>query len=311
MPDFYAHIQFAVDGVHRNNHAVNIEALKLGAIFMDVFLYHKVPANKKETMHAAYLLHEESITTFLTNLTNEVKKHYSKEAYAFLLGVLSHYALDAKVNPYILYHSNNKINQRLAFIKGIDLNLMHENHQTDPQKLLVNAILPDFKKMPYHIETLIEAVMNYTYSITGMGKLSRKSYKSMRFMIKHVMQDRTGFKRRVFKLVDRLSGADQIKLASLTHSNAYQDDDYLNFNLKPWKHPVTGIASSDSVLQLMEEAHMFFTLMHEAVDDYIHQDQAVDFVLVFKNLSLNTGVSLAEDQTMRHFKNKVKNQSNL
>jgi len=310
MPDYYAHIMFALDGCEQLEKNVSIDALKLGALFADFTLYKTMPKDRKRAKHIAYLLHEENTTLFYTHLVNAVKKHYSLDTYAFLLGALSHYSLDVHVNPYIIYHSNNDLNERLAFIKNIDLTLMKDTFNKAPKKITMRDILPSNKRLPYALKTLAEDALYHTYDEASTGKLLSRSYQNMRFLVLNVFQDKTGLKYKVFKNLDRLKKSD-FMLSSLINSKPLDQKDYLNLNQRPWHHPVTKIVSHESVPALFEAAHLFFAEMVEQVDRYLFHDEAIDFDACFKNQSLNTGVSLESDQTVRMTINQVKNESNL
>ncbi len=255
-------------------------------------------------------LHDTNINTLFVTMTNYVKQHYSERLYSFYVGFLLHFALDTNIHPYVYHHvgvydANDKKTFKmrglhLRFERRIDACLIEEDTEKKAHLYRLASALP-LKRVPKEIADMMETVIYETLHISGGGALFAKSYRRMKWVVRHMIKDRTGIKRYLFKFFDRFNKTRDLFFIDFSFRKLpLKGYDYLNRNRKTWYHPVTNHPSHKTVDDCYLDAYQDAVRYVNTVSKYIKEDIVFDFDKLFKNRSFNSGIDADDSRPMQY-----------
>jgi len=308
MADFYMH-KTLVDQFLDQTLAEPFYAI-LGAQGPDYFYY--VLNNKKAAATTiGTALHSSKTKAFLIGLTQKAIDQKTPELLDYVLGFLTHYALDHAIHPYIFHYSGVYRVEEVSTHQWAGLHLQFERkvdiafikHQLDfapHKKKLRKEVLP-LNRLPLTVEKAIDSVVESVYGLHGAGALFQKGYKTMSWVECLLVYDPFKIKRPLLALLSPYKKPRSLYYQDLSHAQKTDDFDYLNLAGKPWKHPVTGELFTHNVLDLFEAAKKRASkLIDAALKSYQTKDSA-PLAAVLTDSSYDTGLLLERSQTMVHF----------
>lgn len=287
------------------------ELCLIGAQGPDYTYYVLNKDQRSAAFHLGNTLHNAHTAQFFEELLQYAVDHQSLEVMSYLCGFLTHYALDVAIHPYIYYHTGiyqaNDENTRhyaglhLQFERKVDLSFMkltanltlHRHH-------LLTRVLP-LKRFPKTIEEALSDVIEKVYDQKKTGELFRLGYQTMRRVYRIFVHDRTTLKQKMLRLFESYKKPKPLYLRDLSHAQNIRDFDYLNLKKTPWKHPVTGAAHHESVLELFDQAALQARIYLKAAQEAYAQQDVRLLTVHLNNASYDSGLPLNLDQTMRHF----------
>jgi|GEM_PF-4691846 len=282
MPDSYLHKRFAFEAVHTFDKTLDFNALKLGAIGPDCYLYLIFHQRQYDAKRLSDLLHDEAhMPTFLTHLINYVKKHYDLELYAYLIGFISHIILDITVNPFIEARTQTE-DERLIMIKQIDSIFLKRDFALPAHKVdIMHEIFP-CRQVPYPVQAMLETVMREAFSQSHAGYIYKKSYTHMRRTFKVIIRDRFKVKTAVYHGIEKLFKPKR-RFSLLTYVNPINLG-VLNDTCDKWQSPKTQIAQYDSVDMLYQMACLKYETIIQDLDSYLYHDVPLNFNDFFETM---------------------------
>lgn len=311
MADFYMHRTllsefFSEIKLHRDYGC-------LGAQGPDYFYYVLNAKDKPRAQQAGNLLHQEKTRLFFHHLLETTIAQQSLALYDYLLGFLTHHALDVAIHPYIFYYTGvyqendpqtvEYAGLHLQFERKVDIAFIKAKFGFKPhRKRLSKAILP-FRSMPRLISEAIDQVIEKTYDLKATGDLFEKGLATMRKVEHYLVTDRWGLKKPFLRLITPYKKPRAIYYQDLSHHQNTDDFDYLNLQKKPWKHPVLGVSRKESVFELYDHAKLLAQTWIDALKEAYSQNDASILSALLPNASYETGLPLAQSQAMRYFDN--------
>ena len=301
VTEFYSHVQSGTDFA------------KIGAQGPDYFYYVLSKSDKQKASKAGNYLHQQKTKGFLEALLNQAIKTQSLGLYDYVLGFLSHHALDVAIHPYIFYYTGvyqehdpktaEYAGLHLQFERKVDIAfIIHQFGFKPHTRKLGRNILPS-KKMPDEIAQAIEEAVAEVYELKGTGVLFQKGYQIMRKVEHHLVRDRTGMKRALLKYVTPYRTPRALYYQDLSHRQNISDFDYLNLEQSTWLHPVLGTPHAATVLDLYDQAKALLNEWVPALKKAYDQKDASILSSILPNASYETGLPLHQSQRMHYFKN--------
>ncbi len=310
MADIYMHKRLAHEFV-RAYPTLKEDYVLCGSQGPDPYYYMVFSNQFTQARQIGDRLHDTNINTSFNAMINYVKTHYSDELYSYLVGYILHFVLDVNVHPYVYYHVGkyHKTKQKTAPMRGlhlrferrIDACLIQEDTKKKPHAYKLEQALP-FKHLPNSVASMMEHVVYETLDIARAGRLFQMSYRSMRRVIKRLVNDRFGFKLPILKMLDWFNRDRALFFRDMTFRKLSLDDfDYLNRDHRTWHHPITNAPSHKSVDDLYLDAYLEAEHIVKEVNRYLFDDEPIDFNALFKNRSFNSAMDADDERTMKYF----------
>jgi len=311
MADFYLHCYVASCVKNQMNRQVDSALLYLSSQGPDPFYYDLNKTTTASSIEIVNLCHQEQTQLFLTALVKEVKNNLTQESYTFLVGQLCHYVLDKTIHPYIFYHSGVYHSDQpetsefkglhLKFERSVDYEFIRLYENTSPDRYNFNQkYFPKFI-FPSTIDSLMINVVNQVYQKNIELGRYKHGITTMKKVLKRYAYDPYGFKKRFFLLQEKMTKNHQVILSDVSMYQHTSNFDFLNMQHQVWHHPVTNLAFSLSVPELVEKAITETVELMNILDSYLFEYREIDFSQLFPNISYNSG-SKCSDQ-MKYFKN--------
>lgn len=283
----------------------------IGAQGPDYF-YYVLGQNKPTAQHLGNSIHKAKTRDFLCHLLESAITHESEAMLAYLHGFLTHHALDTAIHPYIFYYTGlYKENEpetfkwaglHLQFERKVDIAFIkHQLNVLPHKKKLFQKTLP-LKSLNAPIQTAIEEAVHKTFEVEGAGALFNQGYQMMRRVGRVLVYDPTTLKQKFIAKIESHKTPKNTYYQDLSHAQKTDDFDYLNLSHTEWLHPVTGKPSTESVLDLYDQALGQSKIWIEAASKGYQNKSTEPLFNVLKDASYDTGLPVSESQTMIHFK---------
>ena len=311
MADFYMHTTLArefVDATKKDS-----DYLLLGAQGPDYFFYGLSRDTKEASNHVGNLIHRQKTQWFLHHLLAQAIDRQSLELYDYVLGFLTHHALDISIHPYIFYYTgvfdekdpktHPYAGLHLQFERKVDIAFIHHHLGFKPHLRPSTSKTLPFKKFPSIVEDAVDKAVKETFEISGAGALFSQGYQIMRLVERILVVDRFKIKRHLLKLVTPYKKVRSIYYQDLSHAQNIQDFDYLNLKKTPWLHPVLGSSHQESVMDCYEKAKAMVQAWLNALEEAYDQKDPSILSSLLPNASYESGLPLNKPQRMSYFKN--------
>ena len=311
MADIYSHTKLAKRVINEIDYDFNKELVFMGAQGPDPLCYIVLGKDSKDYSYFCSRTHDTNTQMLLINMVHYVKQHLTKETYSYLIGFLTHYALDVSIHPYIYYnvgeYKKNKPETdiykglHLQFERSVDCVIIEEDTKKKAHKLKLHKTQFLTGHMPQEVADIMGYTLKQTYGKDNGAFMFKRSVKTMYKNVKHMLYDPFGIKKQFYKIADLFLKQD-LFIKDVSMFNHIKNYDYLNLEHKTWHHPVTNEAFTKSVYDLVEEGYTFAKDITSKVHRYIFDNAKMDLETVFTNLSFNSGVDCNHHNAMQHFK---------
>lgn len=311
MADIYSHSKLAKEVVVNLEKKVDYDNLYLGAQGPDPLYYNFFSKSSTYYRTLADTMHDTKTRKLLTEMVNYLKKHPSKALYSYLIGFISHYALDVHIHPYVynkvgVYDKDDESTHsyrglHLKFERAIDCVVLEIDTEEKAHKFnFINDIFRTSKVSP-EVVKMYDSVLDKVYEYPDGGTMFSIATKAMYNNVKYLVRDRFGIKTQLYKVVDFFKKDIDLFMRDLTLYDRIEKYDYLNKEKSTWYHPVTNEESNKSVAEIKYDALEFAITMVDQVDLYLKGDKSVKLSNVFTNLSFNTGLNCDRKTAMKYF----------
>lgn len=314
MPDIYMH-QKSSEALLKYFNATFHDPHQRRAFILGVQgpdpLYYRLGGRSESAMAMGNALHNDHVGQSLVHMARKIKADRDAQTHAFFAGYLAHYALDAAVHPYVYSHTglydpadgstHRMRGLHMRFERRMDAAWIEKGEAVKPWRYPLFKRAMPYTTVPPAITELIDSALQTVHGIKGGAQQFSKGYVSMRRVIRYGIQDATGVKRTLYRVMDWFNRRRDIFLVDLSFYHAKTTDyDYLNVQRRAWVHPVCATVSTQSVATLYNEGLKNAKRMIETFNRYLNDEITLSDD-AFGNRSLNTGKPADDPRVMQHF----------
>ncbi|WP_125153416.1 zinc dependent phospholipase C family protein [Clostridium rectalis] len=324
MPDAWTHILGAKDVLNRidNNEykriiEKNIKIFNLAAQGPDLFTYYLTlfPNRRKKLKNLGELLHTSKTGDFIIYNIKWAKGKKEDESFniifTYLMGFITHYALDISIHPYI-YYFGGVYNKERSHTKKYDV--YHKRLETNIgsinlfREMGLNAYeTPIYEEILFH-KKIIDAIQQFYYNgihniyDIDIGKdLILYCYNGMGKMFKLVVDP----SKKKYKLLYKLQKIIKkpLKLTASIYNDENKNIDYLNMKHRKWVHPCDkNEVHNESVDELyVNGVNMATNMLNRAIEFINGERNSKSLKGVFPNLSYESGKEIAKEKKMIYY----------
>ena len=298
------------------------EYFKLFCQGSDPFMFYHLLLGKKakKYMEIQRKIHTENTKSFFINtikIIKEKKLLNNQEVMSYLYGNICHYYLDLYTHPLIYYKSGtfkkedkstykyNGLHQRIEY--NIDLYMIKKREKQPPHQFKIYKNIFKIQKFSKELIDTINESIEKTYHYKNISKKYIASIHYMKLFFKYINHDPTGIKLKIYKLLDKITPKQFIKLEELSYHHDFENNlNYLNLNNQTWNYPWDkNKISKKSFFDLYEIALNESIKTITLVTNMLEQNSLNQNILdeLFKNLSYVTGLPCEEKVVMKYFEN--------
>lgn len=326
MPSSMTHTYFALDVYNKlpknyqNKIKNNLEYYKLFAQGSDPFMFYHFCLGKKSKQISKIhnVIHTTKTRDFFINTITYIHQNKlinNKEAMAYLYGHICHYYLDIYTHPFIFYKTGifnkkkketfkyNAMHQDMEYF--IDMYLIQQKETIPISKYKVYENIFKVNSFSPTINNLIINSIEKTYNLNNITKLYLKCTKYMTNFFKYINYDPYQLKYHLYKLIDKLTPPNIIKLQELSFNRPIKDKmAYLNLEHHNWHYPWNkNLKDKSSFLDLYEKAqNQAITTIIKITDMLISKELDITKLnQIFTNQSYRTGQDCNKKITMKFF----------
>lgn len=283
----------------------------------DSFVFYNLLKRKdKKIREFQPYFHKNKSKEFFLNLINYIKyNNYYKnsEVMAFLYGFLSHYILDCKLHPYIIYKTGyfNKKNKETYKYRNkhedmenfLDMYLIKQRKQINPYTFKFYDYIFDLKPFSKELEEVINYAFKETFNFNNFSKYYYKSLKDMYKFLKYLRYDKTGIKMAAYKLIDKFTKESTFKFRAISyHVNLKDKYNYLNLNHKTWTHPTLKKEKhNESFIELYNISLHELKNLITNINYYLKGTKNININKLLTNNSYLTGKNCNNKNNLKYF----------
>lgn len=273
--------------------------------------------NKKKVKNLIYNFHAKKTKEFFETLIKYIKDNKlekNPEIIALLYGFISHYVLDITLHPYIYYKGGlfSKKNKGSYRYNGLheeiesyfDAYMIYTKENIEPKKFKLYQFLYNIESLSPEVISMLNSVFKETYNQENVGHLYLKSIKKGKTIIKKFMYDPFGYKKKIYKIIDKITPKSTKKLINLSYCIHHKKKQYyLNLDKNIWHHPTAQNETYDysfiemykiAILKTLDIINKINLILYEKNDIEILDE-------VFSDLSYETARPCYERQKMMYF----------
>jgi hypothetical protein len=227
-----------------------------------------------------------------------------------LYGALTHYILDSKIHPYVVYKTGfyNKTIKETKKYQGlhskmemqIDAYLYEEKNKLPFKnfKIHKNLISIDLNK---DLINILNKTFEEVFSIKNGGKKYKKGCYEMYYTYKFLIEDESGFKTKIYKILDKIIPSKLGKYETFSSNVKNIDIEIFNLEHKNWQNPWSGEKYNTSFFDLYNEALKECQKLFIATDKYINNEISInEYKKVLKDKSYLTGLSWKDNKEIKY-----------
>jgi hypothetical protein len=237
-----------------------------------LFFYGMVPwrvrRNKNQIQSFGSALHNLNPNQTLLKLMETVDAHSSPMWLSYVIGAISHYALDATVHPYVFFHT--------GFDTFGQLVPPFQSKHALFEVLLDVAVLQKYQLDRHHYHPAVTlgvsdeqlAFISQQYGLTYAKEMTPLSYRDAVKDMQRIYQFLFQAKPLKKFLVKKIFGQHSMPY-NLMHPKeitSIMERRLLNESHQPYKHPVSGLKLSDDMDQMIEIALKLFLQLVKLLD---------------------------------------------
>ena len=312
MPSIVTHHLFAKDCLLNFEKKVNKNIYYIFAqSFDNLAYYHFFTGLNNEVKQLGKRAQSTKTNEYFINLLNYIKNNHLKEdkdVIGYLFGSICHYVLDSTCHPFVVYETGDKsIDQKYRgghekMEVMIDAILYKEKeHKPLYKESLSNTLLPKVT-FSNNLKKTIDYTFNETFKVNKISKKYEKAYKTGNFILKYFVTDKTGIKKKIYKIKDYFGKGRMYQYLSFNIKKL--DYSFLNLKHNDWCYPTDNtIIKNSSFYDLYDEGTKFARGLFKVSLNYL--DNKIDENKVyseFKDLSYVTGLDWHLKKKTKYFK---------
>ena len=259
MPSSMTHSYFAIDVYNKLNnlskHKIDeyTNRLKTYALGTDPYMFYNLFIGKKnkKSSNIQKMNHTTKTKDYFVNMINYIINNNlenNKDIISYLYGSICHYFLDKTIHPFIFYktglfNKNDKTTYKYNGLHAemeyyIDFYMIYNREKTIPKNYKFYKDIFNIDKLSIELSKMIDYIMKKTYGVDNSASIYIKSLKHMYIFNKIFNYDKTGIKKKIYKLIDYIQSNKFIRKEELSFNIEYNKKiHYLNLDKKKWNHP--------------------------------------------------------------------------
>lgn len=259
MPSSMTHSYFAMDVYNKLDDKSkfkiegNINNYKIYSLGTDPYMFYNLFIGKKNKIISKIqkISHTTKTKDFFINMINYIidnNLENNKDIISYLYGSICHYFLDKTLHPFIVYKTGifdkrnkstykyNGLHQEMEYY--IDIYMIYNREKVIPKDYKFYKDMFYIKELNLELTQMIDYVMKKTYDINNASSIYIKSLKDMYTFNKLFNYDKTGIKKKIYKIIDHIQPNNFIKKEELSYNIDYNKKIYyLNLEKNEWNHP--------------------------------------------------------------------------
>lgn len=318
MPLITTHNYFAKDVFNKSNKKItnqfinDLDIYELFAQGFDLFQFYDFFRIKKENL--IEYCHTHNTDTYFLNYIKNMKQANeinNSEFLAALYGHLTHFILDSNCHPYIVYKTgfwNPQIKETLKYNNlhskmemQIDAYLYEQKNQQPFKNFKIHKYLITQKKLSKNLINHLNSTYEQTFNIKNGGKKYNKGKRNMYYSYKFLIEDKTGLKTLLYKLIDIFT-PHKTKYQNFSAHITKIDKSILNENHNLWYHPwLDNQKYNTSFFDIYEKALNEAIILFEKTNQFIHDEiSEKEYRKFLKDKSYLTGLSWKKNLEIKH-----------
>lgn len=283
----------------------------------DAFIFYNLLKKKDQKIRDFQaFFHNNKSQEFFINLVNYIKYnnyYQNSEIMAFLYGFISHYVLDSKLHPFIIYKtgvfnesdvSTYKYRNKHEYMENfLDNYMIKQRENITPYSFKFYDYSFDLTPFSKELIEVIDYAFKETFNFHNFSIYYYKSLKDMHRALKYLRYDKYGIKMFCYKTIDKLTSNKTFKLQAISYHTPLKDEfDYLNNNHSTWIHPcLKREKHNESFIELYSIALKDTKKIITDVNSYLKGTKKVNLKTVFNNYSYVTGKDCNNKNKLKYF----------
>lgn len=319
MPNLITHKIFGEDFLKITNTEIkslvakNPQAFSVGTSGPDFLFYHsQFPWQNqkigKKVRDIGSMIHGYNINDWyqlaIESCINEKDENLKSIMISFLIGHLTHWALDSSVHPFIFYRSDGSSKEtqywHFRYESMLDTVMVNKYRKTSIKEYPSKAILKTDDSLELAIYKVYKTATEKTFNIEFKHDYVSQSFKDANNTL-NFLHDPSGFKFKMIKAGETLIGKKWLFSSHIVTDKVDNKVDVLNTNNHQWKNPADPtFSSNESFLDLYYKA---IDLSEKVLDEFtlvLAGKNMDDLFNLINNKSYETGLS--EYKEMKEFK---------
>ena len=318
MPNLLTHTYFAKDVLAKSSPKLK-KTLKgqehiyelFSFSFDPFFVYEKFPLREE----IGDYLHTNHIDDFFLNFTRAIKERDLQKnptVLAALYGHLTHYILDSKCHPYIIYKTGqyvkgDKSTRKYAGLHSkMELEIdayMYENREKKDFSSYKMYTLVSRHKINKTLVEVLDSTYEETFGIEEGGKKYQHALNILYLGMKYVTKDKRGLKKAFYKRIDRITPRKSIKIEYFSYHVDTIDMTIFNNDHKEWCYPTDNtVRKTASFFDLYDESLEQCVKLFEATDKYLNNEITEEkYKTILGDKSYLSGLSWRDNRDFQYF----------
>ena len=285
----------------------------------DPFIFYNLLKRKDQHIRDFQkYFHQNKSQDFFINLVNYIKYnnyYQNSEVMAFLYGFISHYILDSKLHPFIIYktgmvneedENTYKYRNKHEYMENfLDNYMIKQKENITPYNFKFYNFTFDLKPFSKELIEVMDYTFKETFNFKNFSKYYYKALKDMYKSLKYLRYDKYGLKMVCYKTIDKFTSNKTFKLQAVSYHTPLKDEfNYLNLNHSTWIHPsLKREKHTESFIELYSIALKDTKKIITDVNSYLKGTKKVNLKNVFKNNSYLTGKNCNNKNILKYFEN--------
>lgn len=289
--------------------------LKIAAQGMDPFMFYRIlsPTKGGRIREFSLFFHEHFCYEYFETMINYIKYNgyaANPEVMAFLYGALSHYLLDSKIHPFVIYKTGFYDSKNPNTYR---YNMLHEEMESMLDAYLISLrehVLPRkfradlFCFEHVHFSSTLKEVLDFTFEqvfdVHSMSKFYIRSLKDMRQFFYLFRYDPHRLKKKFYRFVDFICPLSMRRKSPLSYDLKIHYD-FFNLDHKPWYHPTSKkMKYKTSILDIYTSSLAECIDTIQKIQDFIYEDKG-SLKKILKDVSYITGRNPNKEYELKHF----------
>jgi hypothetical protein len=266
-----------------------------------------------QTTYQSYC-HNNNTDDYFINFINNIKKQNKQNdplILASLYGSLTHYVLDSTCHPYIVYktgfyYKNKKETKKYQGLHSkmemqIDAYLYeHKTNKPFKNFKIHKELIPKIK-LSEELLNILNKTYDETFKIPKGGNKYQKGCTEMYYTYKFLVEDKTGIKTKIYKLLDKIIPSKLGKYETFSSNIKEIDNKIFNLKHNTWQNPWSGKKYNTSFFDLYNEAKEECLNIFIATEKFIKDEiNTNEYKKILKDNSYLTGLSWRKKSEIKY-----------
>lgn len=278
----------------------------------DLLFYH----SNKEIKELGHFAHKHNTQDYLINIVKNIKKLHlenNQQCVAYLYGSITHYVFDSTAHPFIFYKTG-------TYEKDDPNTYKYKKEHTHMEKDIDAIYYEKYYRKPFHycniskniiknpifnheLNNLINQTFIDTYQKENISLYFQQGIKKAKLLSTFIINDKIGFKRAIFKAIEKLSFNKIKYLSSYSTHITKPNLNFLNLEKKEWTNPANkDLKYNYSFNELYEISINKSIKIINEVNKVLYNNQDLNTLKkVIPDISYTNGLLIKDYKKMQYF----------